>query len=81
MSTKKLPDHDEDGNDLVPPDPKSDVGQLIYLLEYGRQRGFKIGPTVQIGNVTVQVQDLRLPELRQSAEPDIFEQHGHKEQP
>lgn len=76
-----LPDADEEGNDLIPPDPSSQVYQLIYLLEYGRKRGFRIGPTLQIGDVIVQVRDLReqVPEIK--AEPDIFEIHGHKEKP
>lgn len=50
---------DEDGNEILPPEPNSPVGQLIYLLEWGRKRGFRIGPTVQIGDVILQVRDLR----------------------
>ena len=75
-------DADEEGNDLPVPLADSDVGQLIYLLEYGRKRGFRIGPTVQIGNVVIQVSDLRQSEGRRQnndPEPDIWEQNGHKE--
>ena len=75
-------DADEEGNDLPVPPVDSDVGQLIYLLEYGRKRGFRIGPTVQIGNVIIQVSDLRQSEGRRQSndpEPDIWEQNGHKE--
>lgn len=75
-------DADEEGNDLPVPPADSDVGQLIYLLEYGRKRGFRIGPTVQIGNVVIQVSDLRQSEGRRQnndPEPDIWEQNGHKE--
>lgn len=50
---------DDDGNVIPPPLVGSDVAQLIYLLEYGRKRGFKIGPTVQVGDVIAQVTDLR----------------------
>lgn len=50
---------DDDGNVLPPPDPESPVAQIIYLLEYGRLRGFRVGPTVQVGDVTVGVRDLR----------------------
>lgn len=79
-SKKKMPDHDEDGNDLVVPPPDSDVGQLLYLLEYGRQRGFRIGPRVQIGDVVLEVADLRQNEGSGSGEgPDIWTEHGHKE--
>lgn len=75
-------DADDEGNDLTPPSPDSEVGQLIYLLEYGRARGFRIGPTVQIGNVVVQVSDLRQTEGRRQndvRETTIWEDHGHKE--
>lgn len=52
-------DSDEDGNAVPVPPAESDLAQLIQLLEYGRKRGFRIGPTVQIGKLTVQVADLR----------------------
>jgi hypothetical protein len=50
---------DEDGNALPVPSPDSDLSQLIALLEYGRKRGFRIGPTVQVGSITTQIADLR----------------------
>lgn len=50
---------DEDGNVLPPPEPGSDLAHAIYLIEYGRKRGFRIGPTVQIGAITFNVLDLR----------------------
>lgn len=56
---KKTTVIDDDGNEIVPPPDDSDVAHIIYLLEYGRKRGFRIGPTVQIGDVIVQVRDLR----------------------
>lgn len=52
-------DSDEDGNVVPVPPADSDLAQLIQLLEYGRRRGFRIGPTVQIGKLAVQVADLR----------------------
>lgn len=51
--------HDEQGNPLPDVDPLSSAGQLIALLEYCRRRGFRIGPYVKIGDVALQVQDLR----------------------
>lgn len=75
-------DADDDGNDLPVPPADSDVGQLIYLLEYGRQRGFRIGPTVQIGNLIVQVNDLRQKEGRTNTnqpETTIWQENGHDE--
>jgi hypothetical protein len=50
---------DDDGNVIAPPPPEHPVMAVIYLLEYGRKRGFKIGPTVQVGDTIVQVADLR----------------------
>ena len=50
---------DEHGNPLPEVDPMSSAGQLIALLEYCRRRQFRIGPMVKIGDVMVQVQDLR----------------------
>lgn len=58
MSTPAV-DHDDDGNPLALPDAASDVAQLIYLLEWARIRGFRVGPTIQVNNLIVQVSDLR----------------------
>jgi len=64
---------DDDGNIINTPAPDSDVMQLIYLLEYARTRGFKIGPTVQIGTVIVQVADIRQAKMeqREQTQPDL----------
>lgn len=55
---------DEHGNALPALDPTSAAYQLVALLEYARIRGFRIGPMVKIGDVVVQVQDLRQDEGR-----------------
>lgn len=49
---------DDDGNEILPPDPTTEIGQAIYLMEYARKRGFQV-PQIQIGSVTVYVNDLR----------------------
>ncbi len=59
MSRKKNEVIDDDGNVLSPPEPGSPVAQIIYLLEYARARGFRIGPSVQVSDTIVQVRDLR----------------------
>ena len=64
-------DADEDGNAVPLPPDESDLAQLIQLLEYGRRRGFRIGPTVQIGKLTVQVADLRQDEHERTDEPQV----------
>jgi hypothetical protein len=75
MVRRKTEIIDDDGNELAPPDPTSHVGQVIYLLEYGRKRGFRIGPTVQIGDVIVQVADIRqqtdITRAQQTEAPDL----------
>ncbi len=63
--------NDEHGNALPAIDPTSSVYQLVALLEYARRRGFRIGPTVRIGDVTVQVQDLRQSEGTGTPIPDV----------
>lgn len=50
---------DDDGNAIPTPPPDSAVSQIVWLLEYGRTRGFRIGPTVQVGDTIIQVADLR----------------------
>ena len=56
---KKFEVIDDDGNVLPPPDGDTPIAQIIYLLEYGRVRGFRVGPTVKVGDTVVQVRDLR----------------------
>jgi hypothetical protein len=73
---------DDNGNIINPPDMTSDVGQIIYLLEYCRKREFMIGPTVQVGDVIVQVRDLRqVAKMRQDTgkapeDGDVWTRHG-----
>ena len=62
---------DDDGNIIDPPPPDHAVRAIVWLIEYGRRRGFLIGPTVQVGDVIVQVRDLRLEAEREPrATPD-----------
>jgi hypothetical protein len=63
-------DTDIDGNDINPPPATTDVGQLIYLLEWARKRGFRVGPTVRCGSLVLQVQDLRQTEGRDTPAAD-----------
>ncbi len=76
-----LPDHDEDQNPLGVPDPKSDVGQLLYLLHAARFSGFELRGTIQVGGVVVQnVRDLRQVEARRdpdAPDPGWERAHGH----
>ena len=50
---------DEDGNVLPPPEPGTDAANAIYLLEYARKRGFRLGPVIRVGAIEMQVLDLR----------------------
>lgn len=75
MARKKTEVIDDDGNEWAPPEPGTPIAHVIYLLEYGRKRGFRIGPTVQVGDTIVQVADLRQQAAISSAhskdEPEI----------
>lgn len=75
MARKRDEVIDEDGNALPPPEPGSPVAMIIYLLEYGRKRGFKIGPRVQVGDAVAEVLDLRqqiqVSKAQRSEAPDI----------
>lgn len=64
---------DEDGNVLAPPEPGTDTANAIYLMEYARKRGFRVGPTLKVGDVVLQVVDLRQAAQQSKADtvPDI----------
>lgn len=68
MTTTGPLSHDEEGNDLPVPPAASDLAQLIQLLEYGRRRGFRIGPTIRVGSIVTSIIDLRQDELPRGAE-------------
>lgn len=73
-------DEDIDGNDITAPPAASDVGQLIYLLEWARRRGFRVGPAIRVGGLTLQVQDLRQTEGRgvpREADPGPWKTAGY----
>ncbi len=62
-------------------DVKEEIDQLMRWLLWSRKQGFLVGPTVQIGSVTVQVRDIRLAKreaLRDPGEPDgdIYSEMG-----
>lgn len=77
-----LPDVDDDA--ATPPKQPAgthDVDHAIRLLEWGRRNGFIIGPTLKVGETTMQVQDLRVIKregLRGDVPPDkgIYAEHG-----
>lgn len=54
-----MPDADDEGRPLTPPPGATDAAQLIYLLEWARLRGFRLGPSIKVGEIVLQVQDLR----------------------
>lgn len=78
-------EHDEDGNPIPQRTDDPDLQSIIQLLEYGRTRGFKIGPAVRVGRITVQVRDLRQTEGRPDHDeaPDAgwLAEHGYKPDP
>lgn len=75
-------EHDEDGDPVPQPAENSDLRDLIQLLEYGRARGFRIGPAVRVGKLAVQVTDLRQregkPDQDESPDPGVWVEHGYQ---
>lgn len=84
MSDRPLPpgpiEFDEQGDPVPVPPAGSDLAALIQLLEYGRRKGFLIGPAIRVGSIVLQVRDLRQPEAEGHApadpEPSIWARHG-----
>lgn len=62
---------DDDGNLIAPPPPDDPIMKILYLLEYSRKRGFRIGPTVQVGDTIIQVTDMRLKTPQEQREPEL----------
>lgn len=38
---------------------EDDVTRAIHLLEWARKRGFRVGPVLQVGDVKMQISDVR----------------------
>jgi len=79
-----LPDLDDEA-DAKPKDLSctDSVERVIRLLEWARKGGYAIGPTVQVGDVIMNVQDLRLArrealrgEKGRQPERTIYQEHG-----
>lgn len=62
MTARKKPD-------AAPPTPADSVDRAIRLLEWGRKRHFRIGATLVVGDVTMQVEDL-VQAKRHAPDPD-----------
>jgi hypothetical protein len=77
----RRPNATEEGDELPPLDPSSDAAQAIALLEWARQRGFRVGPYLKVGELAFQVRDLRQTEggVPMKDEGDIFAEHGYEE--
>lgn len=60
---------DDDGNPIVTPPPNADVVALVYLLTWARASGFRVGPTIRVGSLVLQVQDLRQARKEGRGEP------------
>lgn len=70
----------------------ADVDAAIRLLEWGRIRGYRIGPQVTIGGMTIMVADMRLHKREALVDPadddddedapdDIMDEHGAPSEP
>jgi len=60
MARKKPPTFDVSDEMPAPAAPGDrDVDDMMRLLLWGREKGFRVGPVVRVGAVTVQIADLR----------------------
>lgn len=83
LSDENDVEFDEAGDPVVAPSPETAVGEAVaaikQIMEWGRKRGFQIGPEVQVGEVVIRIRDLR--QAKDLAKPgakeqDIWEEHG-----
>lgn len=51
--------------------PLHDVDHLMRLLKWGREQGIRIGPMVTIGEVSVQVTDVRQAKLEKFSKGEV----------
>lgn len=50
--------------------PPNSVDELIRLAAWARERGYRIGPVVELGELKLQLQDLRQPGVETGRAPD-----------
>ena len=62
-----------------------DVTALQQLLLWARDKGFRVGPVVEIGELKLYVQDMRQAKvgdpIGQATEMDVMQEHGVDEDP
>lgn len=67
--------------DLVEPPTTDPFQRILWFLEQCRKRNFRIGPALKVGNVTMQVADLRQARGQgadeTNADPGIWKIAGH----
>lgn len=63
------PPRDDAPLPLAPPGPSHDAHALLWLLERCRERGFRLGPLVELGSIRCQVRDLKQEKMEGMAAP------------
>lgn len=57
--------------------PSTDnVDRAIRLLTWARAKGFKVGPVIVVGDVTLSVEDVRQPKIEAQLRPDRLDDDG-----
>jgi hypothetical protein len=58
---------------------KTDLDEFLRLMAESRKQGYRIGPEVTIGCISVKVKDMKLDKklgIQEMREPSILEEHG-----
>lgn len=71
-----IPLSDEEGNPL--PSISEDAITLMALLEWGRRRGFRFGPSIKIGSIETTVSDLHSKTSKVDDDVDPWKAAGYE---
>lgn len=66
-------------DDLIEPADSDTLARILWFMEQARKRQFRVGPFLRVGNVTLQVADLRQSQPPPTDDgPSIWQLAGHQ---
>lgn len=81
-----MTDPDDPSPDDLPAVPETDtLARILWFVEQCRKRGIRVGPHMRVGDVQLQIKDLRQAAVEgygtnRGEGPGIWEQAGFKEE-